>query len=356
MKLALIIGTTALALASMALPANAAPAPAKRDDLQQSVDAVVAGGATGVVARVRDGHQVWRLGGGLTAPDGRPVQGNERFRAGSTTKTFVATVVLQLVAEQRLRLDDSVERWLPGVVPNGANITIRQLLGHTSGLPEMLRTIPRPPSPDFEKFRWRDWTMAELTARALTQPVMFEPGTEWGYSNTNYLLLAMTIEQITKRSYRQEIERRLFRPLGLWHSSLPGTEFRIKGAHLRGFVGTADMTELNASLMAGGGELISTTADLSRFYRALLGGRLLPKALLTEMMTPARPGATYGLGLRWRMLTCGDTVYGHDGDALGYSTWAFTNPRNDRQLTVGITPPGQKPLAEVNALLDKALC
>ncbi|WP_328989386.1 beta-lactamase family protein [Kribbella sp. NBC_01245] len=356
MRLALLIGTTAMAIGAMSLPANAAAGPQTRDDLQESLDSIVTAGATGAIAQVRHGRQVWRLGSGTIAPGGAAVRGNEKFRAGSSTKPFVATVILQLVAEREIRLDDPVERWLPGVVPGGSEIRIRHLLGHTSGLADVLRTIPLPPSPDFEAYRWRDWTMSELVARATSLPPLFAPGDGWSYSNTNYLLLGMVIERVTHQSYADEIKRRLIWPLGLSDTSLPGTELRIHGPHLRGFVGTADMTELNPSLMSAGGELISTTADLSKFHTALLRGRLVPKSLLEQMKAPARDGATYGLGLRWRTLSCGDTVYGHDGDALGYSTWSFTNPRNDRQITVNITPPGPKPRAEVNALLDKALC
>ena len=142
----LVTATTALAVAA-APAATAAPVQPDRAGLQERLDDVVAAGAVGALAEVRDEHGVWRGTSGvaeLGTTRAVPVHG--RFRVGSITKTFVATVVLQLVDEGRLRLDDTVEKWLPGVVPDGDRITVRQLLNHTSGLYDYLHTLPLPPS------------------------------------------------------------------------------------------------------------------------------------------------------------------------------------------------------------------
>src|SRR5690606_34433105 len=133
-------------------------------ELQKKLDDVV---AIGALAEVRDGARVWRGSTGVARLDSErkvPVAG--RFRAGSITKTFVATVVLQLVAEHRLRLDDPVEHWLPGVVPNGERITIRHLLNHTSGLYDFKDTLSMPPNPEFYELQHRTWTPMEQIERA----------------------------------------------------------------------------------------------------------------------------------------------------------------------------------------------
>ena len=166
----------------------------------------------------------------------RPVPARGRFRAGSISKTFLATVVLQLVDERRLRLADPVEKWLPGVVPDGDRINLRQLLNHTSGLYDFLLTLPMPPSQEFFDNRWRTWTAAEQLQRAVAHPPNFEPGSAFDYSNTNYVLLGEVIKRVTGRSYGKEIERRIIRPLRLRGTEMPGTSPWIHGPHPHGYV------------------------------------------------------------------------------------------------------------------------
>jgi D-alanyl-D-alanine carboxypeptidase len=289
-----------------------------------------------------------------------PVAG--RFRAGSITKTFVATVALQLVAEGRIRLDDSVERWLPGVVPNGENITVRQLLNHTSGLYDYKDTLPLPPSEEFYANRYRTWTASEQIQRALANPPVFDqPGSQYDYSNTNYLLIGEIIQKVTGRTYAEEIERRIIHPLKLNGTTMPGTSPYIRGPHPHGYVpkdgGLIDFTELNPTLFGAGGDMISTTHDLNRFFAALLGGRLLPARLLEEMKTPGTKGGTYGRGLSWHDTTCGIRVYGNDGDALAYQAYSFATEDTRRQATVAVTPDFKtNPDKSVDAFLDQAFC
>ena len=225
---ALVTATTALAViaAPAAAPtaATAAPEDADRAGLQRRLDEVVAAGAVGALAEVRDEHGVWRGTSGvaeLGTTRAVPVHG--QFRAGSITKTFVATVALQLVGEGRLRLDDPVEAWLPGVVPDGHRITVRHLLNHTSGLYDFVRTLPMPPGQEFLDNRWRTWTAAELVQRAVANPPTFEqPGSAFAYSSTGYLLLGQIIEEVTGRPYSREIQRRVIQPLRLHGTSVRG--------------------------------------------------------------------------------------------------------------------------------------
>jgi D-alanyl-D-alanine carboxypeptidase len=337
-----------------------------RGGFQRELEGVVAGRAVGALVEVRDGEEVWRGTSGvavLGTTQAVPVGG--LFRAGSITKTFVATVLLQLVDEGRVRLEDSVERWLPGVVPNGRSITLRQLLNHTSGLYDYVKTLAMPPSPEFFAGRWRTWTASEQIQQALAYPpTSQDPGAEYAYSNTGYLLLGEVIQKVTGRTYGQEIERRVIRPLRLRGTVVPGTSPWIPGPHPHGYVPTdlslshyIDYAELNPTLFGASGDMISTTKDLNRFFAALLGGRLLPKHLLKEMETAGTETHNYGLGLSWKDTTCGLRVYGNDGDALAYNAWSFSTADGHHQVTIALTPNFRgDPDSAVSAFLDKAIC
>jgi D-alanyl-D-alanine carboxypeptidase len=364
----LVTATTALAVIAVPAAAAAAPRQAANIGLQTRLDEVTAAGAVGALAEVRGEHGVWRGTSGLAElGTTRPVPVHGRFRAGSITKTFLATVVLQLADEGRLRLDDTVEAWLPGEIPDGDRITVRQLLNHTSGLYDIVRTLPLPPNPELLDNRWRTWTPGELVARAVANPPTFEPpGSAFAYSNTNYTLLGQIVEKATGRSYGTEIERRVIRPLRLRDTSVSGTSTRIPGPHPHGYVPIeqdgeltlVDYTEMNPSVFGAGGEMISTAKDLNRFFTALLGGRLLPAHLLDQMRTPGiEGGRAYGLGLAWRDTSCGVRVYGNDGDALAYQAWSYSTPDRRRQVTVALTPGLSRDLDKaVDAFLDEAVC
>ncbi|MEV0095187.1 serine hydrolase domain-containing protein [Streptomyces sp. NPDC050738] len=362
--------TATTVLAVLALPATVSAAPRHHTDrsgLQAQLGRVVDAGAVGALAEVRDEHGVWRGVGGTAETDSmRPVPTAGKFRAGSITKTFVATVALQLVDEGQLRLDDTVEHWLPGVVPNGEHITVKQLLNHTSGLYDYARTLQMPPSPKFLEGRLRTWTAAELVQRAVAEPPTSEvPGTAYKYSNTNYILIGQIIEKATGQSYADEIKRRVIRPLHLHETSLPGTSPRIAGPHPHGYVPIlqdgalhlVDYTEMNPSMFGASGEIISTTRDLNRFFDGLLGGRLLPDHLLDEMKTPGVDKGRYGLGLAWHDTKCGVPVYGNDGDAVAYQSWSFSTEDGRRQATIALTPDFTGDLDDaVDAFLDEAFC
>ncbi|MBO8195701.1 beta-lactamase family protein [Streptomyces oryzae] len=307
------------------------------------------GGAPGALAQIEDGAGAWSGSAGTAdyATD-RPRLARDRFRIGSLTKPFVATVLLQLESEGVLRLDDPVRRWLPdlrlgaygGGGGSGRGVTVRQLLGHTSGIPDyttdpvLRRTYF---GPHFLARRWRSHTPRELVERALSRPPLFRPGAHWSYSNSNYLLAGMVIERATGHSYATEIERRVLRPLKLRDTSLPGTSPRIPGQHGREYSTlfaagahppVRDITSLNPSLAGASGEMISSGRDLVRFVRALVTGRLLPPRQLAEMKTTRKADSTdrYGLGLTERTLSCGVTVWGHEGTIHGSLTAAFSTP------------------------------
>ncbi|MEU9650317.1 serine hydrolase domain-containing protein [Streptomyces sp. NPDC048110] len=339
-----LVTACAVALsAALAAPAVAAPATDGHDATRRALKAAVADGVPGVTATARDGHRTWsRTEGVGDLGTGEPRSERDRYRVGSITKTFVATVVLQLEAEGRLSLDDTVDEWLPGVVEGNGNhgdrITLRQLLNHTSGIynytadEEFVRThFARD---GFLEHRYDTVTPRQLVAIATAHEPDFAPGTDWKYSNTNYILAGMVIEEATGRPYAEEVRRRIIDPLKLRATSVPGTRVSLPRPSSRAYSKLAesatgptyDVTRLNPSMAGSAGEMISDSADLNRFYTALLRGRLLPAKQLAEMTTtvPAMPGASYGLGLIKRELDCGVTVWGHGGGIHGSSSEAVT--------------------------------
>ncbi|WP_329049316.1 beta-lactamase family protein [Amycolatopsis sp. NBC_01488] len=355
------VGTlVALLAATTAAPALAATSP-----LQGALDTLTAqDGVPGTEAVVQDGSRtrVTRSGTG-DVTTGKPFPRNGSFRAGSVTKSFVATVVLQLAGEGRVQLDAPVERYLPGLLPDH-RITVRQLLQHTSGLYEYLRDFDLT---DPEALRHRGAEPAELVAMAVRHPALFPPGTHWSYSNTNYIVAGMIAERVTGHELGEEITRRITRPLGLADTYLPrrGDE-RLPAPHAVGYTAIGgklvDFSDFDATIAWAAGGLVSTPADLDRFYGALLGGKLLHPAQLAEMRrtVPAAelgiPGAAYGLGLGSIPLSCG-LFWGHEGGILGFTNLAGAGP-DGRRATVVVNqdPVPGAANQHVLAATDTALC
>ncbi|MFD7844630.1 serine hydrolase domain-containing protein [Nocardia sp. NPDC059764] len=288
------------------------------------------------------GHRVLTAGAGDTVT-GAPIGDGARVRIGSNTKTFVATVVLQLVAEGKVDLDAPIERYLPGVVRGNGNdgdrVTVRQLLQHTSGLPDYLASgdpaVPPDPGspqlrPDAEKIRWAHYESADLVRIAMSMPPRFEPGARSVYTNTNYILLGMLIEAVTGRPAAAEITARILEPLGLRDTYFPDPgETTMRGPHPRGYQdidgARADFTDLDPSWAGTAGAMVATPADLNRFFAAVLTGKLLPAAQVDQMRRTVpfdrgEPGAGYGLGLIRQPVSCGKEVWGHGGSIPGFET------------------------------------
>lgn len=355
---AVIAAIAAAALAGAALltppPAGAAPVRTAtvsgHDRTRAAMDAAVGAGVPGVLARARDAGGAWSGSAGVAdTRTGRPPGPADRFRAGSVSKTFVATVVLQLVAEGRLSLDDTVEKWLPGVVRGNGNdgrgVTLRQLLGHTSGIFEYAHDpAVHGRGEEYLEHRYDTWEPRRLVAIAMEHAPYFAPGTGWRYANTNYVLAAMVVERATGHPYGTEVRRRVIEPLGLRSTVLPGTDSRLPAPAGRAYTAfpgdpePTDVTELDPSLFWAAGDLVTSAADLDRFYSALLRGELLPPALLEEMTT-ARPltgngsFTGYGLGLARYRTSCGTELWGHDGSVPGTQVMAFAT-RDAKRLLV----------------------
>ena len=310
--------------------------------LQRAADQLVADGVPGVIIMTRRGQRVSHVVAGLAdKATGQPMQAQDRVHVASITKTFVATVVLQLAAEGRLSLNDSVQKWLPGVISghgyHPAQITIRQLLQHTSGLPDYL-SDPRFTTPPYTALT-QTWQPQQLVDIALR---LGPPAHGWLYSNTNYILLGMIIQKVTGRSPITEIRRRILVPLGLHDTSFPLTSTQIPAPYAHGYFGPLDVTNfVNPSTAWTAGAMISNVDDVARFYRALLTGRLLPPAQQREMLATIPVDDTgelfaehYGLGIYRVQLPCG-TAWGHDGGYTGgFKTFAYTSPDGSRQAVL----------------------
>lgn len=356
---------------ALALLAGAAPAHAAGATLRPQLAAITAAGMPGVFAQAVDGrHRQSAAAGVADVTTGAPTRPGMRHRVGSITKTFTATVLLQLAGEGRLRLDAPVSRYLPAYDLGG--VTVRMLLNHTSGIADYDHVIFATDG-SLEENRHRTFTPAELAAFGLDQPRTGAPGAAYAYANTNYVLAGMILERITGHSVAHEITKRIIRPLGLRHTYLPGTGARIHGPHAAAYIPwydgvLVDFADYNMSWAWAAGELVSTTADLNTFYRALLTGRLLRPGELAQMQTtvPWLPDAPeyggYGLGLYSTALPCG-LVWGHDGLVLGHATISWHSADGRRQVTVAqnmthYVAPGQPdPIADATVtMLVTQLC
>jgi D-alanyl-D-alanine carboxypeptidase len=298
-------------------------------------------GAPGAMARIDDDGTVHRLVEGVAdRATGRTISTNDRFRVGSITKTFSAVVLLQLVDEGKLKLDKSVNSYLPGLLPDN-RITVRHVLSHRSGLYDYTNDMFSRTVPGFEAVRNKVFGYKDLVGLSLRKPRTNAPGAAYSYSNTNFVVAGMLIEKLTGHGVGAEYQKRVLTPLNLTGTFYvhPGTT--IPGRHVNGYLradaagALVDSTKQTASWAQSAGAIISTPHDLDVFLSALLRGELMSSAQLSQMKkwTRVNSNTSYGLGLRRRDLSCGISVYGHTGTVQGYYSYAFTTKDGKRSLT-----------------------
>ena len=273
----------------------------------------------------------------------QPMQVNNSMRIGSLTKTFTTTVILQLVDQHKLRLDDPVGTYQPEV-PNGAHITIRELLNMTSGLfsydgdEVWAQAVLADP--------YRAWSPNELLAVAFKHPPYFAPGEGWHYSNTNTVLLGLIVEQLTHHSLEEALQRYIFRPLGMHQTSLPSpTSSAIPDPHAQGYMygtdfsgigPTLNVTDWNPSWAWAAGGAISTLHDLKIWAKALATGQLLSAATQKERLSWVNTGL-FWLGKPWGYgLGVADYsgFLGHSGVIFGYTSWMAYQPQTGATIIV----------------------
>ncbi|WP_239154364.1 serine hydrolase [Amycolatopsis sp. FDAARGOS 1241] len=339
------------ALAEPAATVRSTLPPMNPDSLAGAIAGLPDDQATGALVQVRGSAGAWSgVSGTSDLSTGAPVPANAHFRIGSITKTFTAVVVLQLAAERRIDLDAPVQRYLPGLLPASyPEITIAQLLNHTSGLPG----VDLPGDPQWiVDHRYTVFTPQQVLATAFRHEPVFAPGAQQQYTNTNYLVAGLLIEKITHRSYGEEVRDRILRPLGLRDTSVPGNNPNLPAPYSHGYQVVngqlVDLTRMNQSIPWAAGEMISTADDLDKFLIALFRGRLVPDPVLQRMFTvpdvkihgSADP-AIYSQGLMTSTVN-GVTVWGKTGSRYGYTNgiWATRDLQRRVVYSINTTDKG----------------
>jgi CubicO group peptidase (beta-lactamase class C family) len=320
-------------------------------DLQTTIQQVVQNtGTPGATASVSlaDGTTWTGAAGVSDLETGTAMKADDRMSVGSITKAMTATVTLQLAQEEKLSLDDTLTKWLPDIaksIPNGEQITLRQLLNNTSGIQDYDDGLEQDIRADLS-LGSKSWTTEELLSRYVYgKDALFAPGQRFSYSNTNYRLLGDIIESATQSSMKEQLQTRIFEPLGM-NNSFYANPDQIPGGVARGYIdlnqdGKLDpkvdleTSGLNLQGIVGAeGGVISTASDLSRFNQSLVDGELLSPATFQQMKTDSYPGSNYGLGLEVATLPDGTEVLGHTGNGLGWSSRTFDFPQQGITLSV----------------------
>lgn len=347
---ALAAGGTAVAVAEPST-GPAAGTPLDEELLSQRLDALAEVTDAAVVAEVRDGDFVWTEARGARQDGGdEAAEVGDRVRIGSLTKSMLSTVVLQLVEEGELGLDDEVEELAPGLLPYEETITVRQLLGHTAGVPDyffdIYPSLAQGSAADVETNRLNEYRPEEIVETATKRPLDFVPGSDYQYSNTGYYALGLLVERLTGDSVEDEIVERVLEPAGMDASYLPERDPAMEGDHLDAYFEAGskpgekriDTSMVSPTHYWAAGVTVSTAADMNRLYRAMFDGTLLSAESLDEarQFSEQSDGA-YGLGLHGVEVGCvgvpGGKAMGHTGGALGHSTISFHSPEADKQVS-----------------------
>ncbi|MEV0371132.1 serine hydrolase domain-containing protein [Streptomyces sp. NPDC050636] len=358
-----LAGTATAVLLALAVPAaSAAPVWAASADgpaavatdhrtgldrpaLEGTLRAFHEAGMYGAYSAVRDGAEEWQGAAGVADTDTeRPMTPQMRHRIGSITKSFTSVAVLQQADAGRIELDAPIGRYLPDLIPGerGRAITVRMLLNHTSGIGEYTPAIFAAPD-SMEANRFRTFDPRELVRLGLKAKPSGKPGQAHHYANTNYVIAGLLLRKVTGESPEKYITEHIIRKAGLRHTYFPRSPY-LTGPHAKMYDAMygvydppRDYSVYNMSWAGTAGSLVSTMADLNRFYRALLGGELLAPAQLWEMKrTVPIEGSTvrYGLGLFRMQLSCGE-FWGHNGQVPGSMSWSLSSEDGQRQLSLG---------------------
>jgi D-alanyl-D-alanine carboxypeptidase len=343
---AAIVAVPALGVAGTAAAAQATPAvdgspfpEATRLALEQIVDRGLAGTFTpgALVGVWLPGQGEWLRAAGIgDLETAAPVTLDDHVRIASNTKTFVATVVLQLADEGKLHLDDTLEQYIPGIA-NGDEITLRQVLGMTAGIHDYV-SDPRI-TVDYANDPLLPFTPEDAVEIVRAAQPDFPPGERAQYSNSNYVLLGLIAEQVTGQTIEDEIEQRIIVPLGLANTSFPTTP-DLPAPFMHGYTAAApgdpliDATRSNPAVPWASGAMISTLADLRTWAEALATGSLLSPAMQQERLRfEPFPSPTLDVGYGLGILTV-NGMLGHNGGIAGYSSWVVHDPATRATIVV----------------------
>ncbi|MFE1904015.1 serine hydrolase domain-containing protein [Streptomyces gardneri] len=370
-----LAATAALAALVQPVQATGTPTPPHKDLRQQLNDLVrTAGGPPGVIVTLRQGDRtkVYRAGV-ADLGTGRPLRATDHMRIASVAKAYSGAVALRLVDRHKLDLDDTIGERLPSLPVAWHQVTLRQLLNHTSGLPDFSRApaflaiLQADPRHHFDSRRLLDFVA--------DKDLLFPPGSRYEYSNSDNIAVALMAEAATGRLYERLLDRLLYQPLDLRQTSLP-QGYRLPEPYLHGYDVTPpappeDISELiGASGVWASGGIVSTPKDLNTFIGAWAGGRdFLSKKTRHQQRTfipgaasePAGPGVNAGGLAIFRYTTRCGTVYGHTGNFPGYTQFAAGTADGKRSLTFSITTQTSKTvkpelLAKVRAVQEDFVC
>jgi D-alanyl-D-alanine carboxypeptidase len=348
-------------------------------DLQTRLEKIVKLGAPGALALVRDRKGVWIGKAGVSDKEtGRAINTTDAWRMASVTKVVTASMVQSLARDGKLKLDDKIGAYLPGVVPLANKITIRHLLNHTSGIPDYFSGA------NAAWLRSAKEVSAHLTPRRPILTLIDDaskierttaPGRQHEYSNTNYLVLQLLIEKLAGKPFDEVVKEKVIDPLGLQFTGFPDADGQIPVPHLRGYVPgdskrgpftddkkLVDVTDHHIFGDADG-SLYANAENLSAILDALWAGRLIHKddfaAMLDRLVSDHDGAYRYGLGIMALPQSCGRALYGHEGRDLGMFTLAFADRKNERQVILVINRAlDEAPRIEDAALafIDKVAC
>jgi D-alanyl-D-alanine carboxypeptidase len=344
--------------------------------LQRILDQTVADGTIpGAVLSVSiAGQTPLNAASGVAArKTGQPMQPATQVRIASISKVFTAVVILQLVEEGKISFDTPVATWFPDLLPNGDKITVYNLLSHTSGLYDYLedRNFVNRAYKQID----RSWAPRELVEYATQFPARFRPGAKgaWDYSSTNYVLLGMIAEQVTGTTLGQEMQRRIFEPLGLTQTFFT-PEQAVQGEQAHGYSNAIDQTNAPMSIVFATANIVSTADNVRRFTEGLFEGRLLKPETQALMQTFIggkgqynMPKLEYGLGLMRNQLPVGPgpdgkprpaeitTVMGHIGGFGGFRAAVWFAPADGITIAMGVNQAATDPNKLATRVFDAIL-
>lgn len=346
-------------LAASASPAIAAPRPDRRIDfetqgIQASLDALITAGGIGAVASV-----VGESGTFTTAAGRRQLRGGvavpqDRARIASVTKGMVATMVMQQIESGAWSLDTTIDEVAPGLHPGRGEVTLSQLMNHTSGMPDYvvpllgLEFFLDPTAQRLVEAISQDYDETELLQMSASQEWLFAPGTSFMYSNAGYVTLSVLLQEATDARIEDLIRDRVFRPAGMHQSRLEESSI-VRGRHLVPYAEfdgeLTALDEMNPSVFSGAGGVYATAEDITDFTWALMTGVLLPQELVDVMVTPVGAAATLGFGYGLLQLpgplvdASGqrEILIGHDGAGFGDFALSVTTRDGSRRMSMGVT-------------------
>ncbi|MGZ8782612.1 MAG: serine hydrolase domain-containing protein [Gaiellaceae bacterium] len=353
---------------------NRNSAGSSRPDLQAMLDEIVEGPARiapGATAFVSAGDSTWLGAAGVSAVGGEPMPTDARMRLESVSKIWTGVLIHQLAEAGELRLSDTVERWLPGLLPYGDRISVAQLLVHRSGLidnndvakdPEayvakvtdpvlkaqlrrVSQRVRQSPTTEFSPILW-----IELAA---FQPLLSVPGTTYHYSNIGFEILGLIAARAGGRSIESLSRERIFEPLGLSHTAYD-PQGPISGEHARGYNigpdgGLTDMTAAHAGIGAEGA-VVSNAEDTARFLVSLMQGKLLGPEQLALM----KQGGFWSGGVP---TGCGEVAFGHSGAGAAFKTDVWVSGDGERVAVLLLNGRGDAAAdARAGATMNRLYC